>query len=121
MYYGREIPFPKDNVVFNFVHGDDFEFQDPETKLLEKFLFMSFGEHKKSAFESIPPGLFERMTSENQKNIMTQVFKQSNQDARKTLDKLKSIELPKEILSIFTGLVCRQINSDKCLAIVSMV
>ncbi len=108
MYYGREIAFPKDNAVFGLVHGDDFENADPEEKLREQFFFTRIGIRRKNAYMQIHPALAQRMTSNDEKNIMMHVFKLANQDATDEINRIKSVVLPGELLSIFEGLKKKQ-------------
>jgi hypothetical protein len=104
MMYERRIPDPDNNAFFNFIHDDDFEYAKPEAKLTEQFLFANMGFRKKEAYWGIPPALVGRMTPNDVKAIMLQVLKLANQDTTEEINRLKSMVLPAELLSIFSGL-----------------
>lgn len=92
--------------VFNLIHGDDFENLDPETKLREQFFFTMIDGHRKKAFGAIPSVPAQRMTENDQKNIIARVFKLANQDATEEINRIKSVALPGKLFSVFNGLSC---------------
>ncbi len=108
MYYHRKIEFPDDKTVFNFVHGNDFENANPEDKLREQYFFPMIEEFRREAFSQIPLAMLQRMSENDHKTIMTNVFKSANNYATLELNRLKSVKLPEALISIFQGLKKKQ-------------
>ncbi len=102
--YERRIADPDSNGAFNIIHGDDFEFVNPEQKLLEQFLFVNMGQLRQQAYMHIPPAMADRMTPDDEKRLMIQVLKQANEEAAAEINRLKLIKIPDELTAIFTGL-----------------
>lgn len=104
MMYERRIADPDSNGAFNVIHGDEFEFVNPEQKLLEQFLFVNMSLLRQQAYMQIPPALASRMTPDDEKRVMTQILKQANEEATAEINRLRFVTIPEELLAIFTGL-----------------
>jgi len=104
MMYGRRIIDPDRNGIFNIVHGDDFEYSDPETKMLEQYMFGFMDSLRPQAYSQIPLVLQQRMTSEEHRRIISLVLKKANALAMQEIESTKSTPVPEAVLSIFTGL-----------------